>query len=200
VPWPDWSLRTAAFGGSLGGDTLSMSSRSSASWLERPGRTAAWLLNVAGENADGAVYGTVMIGVLLASEDARHEGYGATIGAAALVLAIYWLTHLYTRTLGQRLQKRESLNMKVLWHSCVHELPIIEGAFVPVLALLVAWAAGSTVATGVNIALWTVVASIVILEIAAGWRARLQPQRLWLQAGVGAVMGSAIIVLKLVLH
>lgn len=41
--------------------------------LERPRRAGSWLLGLAAENAGGAVYGTVMIGLLLAAEDARHD-------------------------------------------------------------------------------------------------------------------------------
>jgi len=43
-------------------------------------------------------------------------------------------------------------------------------------------------------------ASIVTLEVAAAWRAQLPPRDRWLQAGLGALVGLAIIALKLVLH
>jgi len=158
------------------------------------------LAGVASENAEGAVYGTVMVGVLLAAEDPRREGYPGTIEAAALVLVLYLLTHLYTHILGARLRTSEPLSMTLLRHGCVHELPIIEGALVPTLALLVAWAAGAHVTSGVTIALWTTVVTILVLEVTAGWRARLRLRRLWLQAGAGAIMGLAIIALKLILH
>jgi len=165
----------------------------------RLSRATRWLLTVAGGNAGDAVYGTVMVGVLLAAEDARHEGYGATIEAAAIVLAIYWLTSLYTHTLGMRLQKGEPLDAGLVWRSCVHELPLLEGALVPVVALLVARATGFGVTSGVTAALWATAASIVVLEVAAGWRSR-ERRGLWRQAVAGATMGLALIVLKLVLH
>jgi hypothetical protein len=168
--------------------------------LERPRRAGSLLLSLAAENAGGAVYGTIMIGLLLAAEDARRDGYPETIGAAAIVLALYWLMSFYTHTLGARLKTAEPLNRTLFWRSCVHELPIIEGAFVPVLALLVAWIAGASVTSGVTAAMWTAAISIVVLEFAAGWRAQLPLRGLWLQAGAGAVMGFAIIALKLVLH
>jgi hypothetical protein len=70
----------------------------------------------------------------------------------------------HTHTLGVRLRRRESLNAALVWRSCVHELPILEGALIPVLALLVAWAAGVGVADAVSAALWVTVASIVVLK------------------------------------
>jgi hypothetical protein len=157
------------------------------------------LLTVATANAGDAVYGAVMIGVLLAAEDARHVGYLATIEAAGIVLALYLLMHLYTYMLGLRLRSGETLNARLFWRGCVHELPILEGAVIPVAALLVAWAAGLAVTSGVSAALWTTVGVVVVLEVAAGWRSREQGV-LWLQALAGMGMGLALIGLKLLLH
>jgi MFS family permease len=165
----------------------------------RLSQATKWLLVVATENAGEAVYGALMIGVLLAAEDARHEGYGATIEAAALVLALYWLTRIYADTLGSRLGRRRRLDAALLWRSCVHELPILEGALIPTVALLVAWAAGFAVTSGVTAALWATVASIVVLELAAGWRSRGR-RGIWLEAVASATLGLALIALKLVLH
>jgi hypothetical protein len=158
------------------------------------------LLDVTTANAGGAVYGAMMVGVLLAAEDARHEGYPATIEAATIVLLLYWLTSLYSYALGVRLQRREPLNAGLLWHSCLHELPMIEGALVPVLVLLLTWAAGLTVATGATAALWAAAGTIVVLEVAAGWRSRQGPRDRWLQIGAGATIGLALVAVKLVLH
>ena len=177
-----------------------MSPRLTRVWLERRRRAVSRLLSVAAENAEGAVYGTVMIGVLLAAEDARRETYSEAIGAAALVLVIYWLTSFYADILGFRLQTHERLSVPLLWRAFVHEFPVIEGAVVPLLALLIAWAAGATVIGGVTVGLWTTVVSLVTLEVAAGWQAGVRSASLWLQAGAGAALGVAIVGLKLVLY
>jgi hypothetical protein len=162
------------------------------------GKPLARLVKVTVDNAGGAVYGTVMIGVLFAAEDSESVGYPDAVVAA--VIALYWLTELYSYTLGTRLRTGEPLSANALWRSCVHELPIVEGALLPLLVLLAAWAAGASVTTGVGIATWTAAASIVILEFAAGWRSRASPGRLLLQAGVGVAIGFAIVGLKLLLH
>ena len=157
-------------------------------------------MSAAAENAEGAVYGAVLVGVLFAAEDARRVGYPETVGAAAVVLALYWLTGLYAHNLGVRLQTRDSVNRRLFWRSCVHELTIIEGGFIPVLAVLVAWAAGASVTGGVRAAVWTTAVVIVSLEVVAGWRARLGPKRRWLQSSVGVVTGLAVIALQVILH
>ena len=163
-------------------------------------RALAWLAKVTLDNASGAVYGTVMLGVLLAAEDPVGVGYTDTIGAALVVLALYWLMHLYTYTLGIRLRTGEPLNTRVFWRSCLHELPVIEGALLPLVVLALSWVAGASVSTGVTIATWTAAAAILVLEFIAGWRSRLGLERLWLQAALGTLIGFAIIGLKLLLH
>ena len=163
-------------------------------------RALGWLAEVTLDNAGGAVYGAVMLGVLLAAEDPVDVGYTDTIGAALVVLALYWLTHLYTYTLGTRLRTGEPLNTRVFWRSCLHELPVLEGALLPLVVLLLSWAAGASVSTGVTIATWTAAIAIVVLEFIAGWRSRLGLERLWLQAVMGTLIGFAIIALKLLLH
>jgi len=157
-------------------------------------------LSLAAENVEGAVYGTVVIGVLFAAEDAPRVGYPETLEAAALVLALYWLTGFYAHELAIRVERREQLNLRRIWHTCLHELTIIEGGLIPVLALLVAWAAGASVTDGVAAALWTTAATIIALEVAAGWRARPGPKRLVVQVAAGVAMAFAIVALKLMLH
>jgi hypothetical protein len=142
----------------------------------------------------------MVIGVLLAAENARRVGYPDTIGAAVLVLALFWLVGIYAHDLGERLQKREQVNLRQVLRSCVHELTIVEGGFIPVVVLLVAWAAGVSVTHGVTAAVWTAAVGVIVLEVAAGWRARLRPRRFWLQACSGIVMGLAIVALNLLLH
>ena len=117
-----------------------------------------------------------------------------------IVLGALLAHELLTHALGERLQRRESLNTTLLWRSCIHELPVMEGALIPVLVLLVAWATGFTVDSGARVALWSAAVSIVVLEVVAGWRSRLSPRGLSLQAGAGAVMGLTLVGLKLVLH
>jgi hypothetical protein len=157
-------------------------------------------LSLAAENVEGAVHGTVVIGLLFAAEDARRVGYPETIGAAMLVLALFWLVEIYAYDLGDRLQRREPVNLRHVWRSCVHELTVVEGGFIPVLALLLAWAAGADVTDGVTAAVWTTAVTLIALEVAAGWRARDRPQRFWLQVCAGVAMGLAIVALKLMLH
>ena len=74
------------------------------------------------------------------------------------------------------------------------------GAAIPLLVLLLAWLIGAPQSSGVTAALWSVVVSLVLLELIAGLRARLGPWELALDIAVGAGLGLAILALKIVLH
>jgi hypothetical protein len=76
----------------------------------------------------------------------------------------------------------------------------IVGAAIPLAALLVCWIAGVRLTSAVAAALWTSAATIVIVEVVAGVRAKLAAAALMAQAAVGALFGLLVIALKLVLH
>lgn len=146
------------------------------------------------------MYGAVMIGVLFAAEDARHETYSDTIIASLIVLVLYWALSLYTHMLGDRLLTQESLSLDLIGRGCLHEIPIVEGAAGPVIVLAIAWAAGAPLTRGLRLATFATAISIVVLEIAAAWRVRPHGIAFWLRVAGGAVIGLAVVTLKVVLH
>lgn len=151
-------------------------------------------------NAEGAVYAALMIGVLLAAEDPGRETYAETIGATMIVLAFYWLTHMYTHVLGVRLRTHEPLAPNVIRRSLVHELPVIEGGVIPMFVLVLAWVLGASVSTGVLAAILATGASIIVLEVAAAWTVRPRDTGLWARAALGTVSGLGLVAVKVVLH
>ncbi len=161
-------------------------------------RVLDWLLP--GENPAGAVYGTITLGALLAAEDGLHDTYVETVGSVVLALLLYWLAHSYAELLGQRLATGGRLTARALGQALGRDWAIVRGTAAPLLALVVAWAAGADQQTAVTVALWTCVASLVALELLAGLRARARPGELALEMCVGAAMGLAVIALRAILH
>jgi hypothetical protein len=157
-----------------------------------------WL--VPSENPSGVVYGVIVIGALLAAESGRHEGYPDAIGSAAIAAALYWLAHAYASVLGRRLASGERLTARALARALAHDWALVRGAAIPLLALLVAWAAGAQQEAAVSAALWSAIASLVLFELIAGVRSRATPAELVLELAVGLAMGMAILVLKIILH
>ncbi|HLH13555.1 MAG TPA: hypothetical protein VKV16_02110 [Solirubrobacteraceae bacterium] len=152
------------------------------------------------ENPGGVVYGTLVIGALLAAEDGEHTSFLHTIASALVAAALYWLAHAYSELLAQRLSQRRRLTVEGLAGALAGDLAIVRGAALPLAALVLAWIAGASQHSAVSAALWLTVAVVLALEVLAGVRARAGARELALDACVGAALGVAIVALKILLH
>jgi hypothetical protein len=158
----------------------------------------SWL--VPGANPAGAVYGTIAIGALLAAEGGQRESYPETLEASVVALALYWLGHSYAELLGGRIERGGRLTARELGTALRRDWTIVRGAVAPLLALLLCWALGLRLETGVAVAVWTAAGSLVALELFAGLHARAQPAELLLEACVGVAMGVGVLALRVILH
>jgi len=160
-------------------------------------RAAGWI--VPPENPEGTVYGLLAIAALLAAESGRHESYVDTVLSAVVAAGLYWLLHAYATALGSRLAEREPLSAGMLARALAHDWALLRGAAIPLGALLLAWSGGAAQRTGVLIALWSAVISLLALELAAGVRSRLNGRELALQAAVGVSLGVGVLALRVLL-
>ena len=148
----------------------------------------------------GAIYGTLTVGTLLAVESARQETYLETLGAVLITLVLYWLAHSYAEFTSWRLRESNAVTLRDLGTALVEWASIPAGAVLPLVALLVAWAFGAALTTAVSAGIWTAVANLVLLELAAALRARRPVLELVLQTLLGTLLGVGIVVLRAVLH
>jgi hypothetical protein len=151
-------------------------------------------------NPARVVYGTIVVAVLLAAESAERETYAETVIAVVVALLLYWFAHAYAESAAERIAERARLTVEELVRSMVHESPIMLGAAVPLLPLLIWWAVGASLTGAVSAAIWTSAGIIVVFELVAGLRAHLTGKELVVQIAVGAALGLLVIVLKLLLH
>jgi hypothetical protein len=159
---------------------------------------AGWV--VPHHNPAGAVYGLIAIGALLAAESGLRDTYPETVGSAAIAVVLYWFAHSYSDVLGLRLAEKQRLSWEELWATFTRDWSIATGSSLPLLALLVAWAAGASQSTALTAAVWTVVISLIAFELAAGIRSRAKAPELMLEALAGTAMGLAILALRVLLH
>ena len=159
---------------------------------------ADWL--VPPENPSRVILGVIVTGALLAAESGVHDTYLDTFLSGVVAAALYWLAHAYADVLGRRLHDRQRLTAGALWHSLAREWAVVRGAGIPLLALLIAAAAGADRETGVTIAVWSAAISLATLELVAAARAGGSRGELAVEAAIGVAMGLAIIVLKALVH
>jgi len=147
-----------------------------------------------------AIYGTMTVGALLAAESAEFETYLKTVISVLITLVIYWLAHSYAEFASERLKEREPLRLGVLGRIMVTQVPILFGAAIPLVAVLVLWAANASLSTAVTAAVWTSAVVVMLIEVMAGVRAERTGRELTFQTLFGGLLGLLIIVLRLTLH
>jgi hypothetical protein len=151
-------------------------------------------------NPGGLVYGTILVATLLAAESPKRETYLKTVGAVVIALIVYWLSITYAELTGERIRDEEPFKPAAFAQAAANELPVIYGALGPLLALVVCWAAGAELSTGVSVAIWTSVAMIIATEVVLGVRAELTGKQLVVQTGMGALLGLFVVALRVLLH
>jgi hypothetical protein len=151
-------------------------------------------------NPAGVIYGVLAIATVIAAESTRRETFGALLGASLITMALYWLAHAYAQHLGSRLRKAADWTLHEVVVSLAHEAAILEGAVLPVLALVSAWFAGASTNTGVNVALWCAGVELVAIEVVAALRRRQRLRYMMVEISIGITMGIGITGIRLLLH
>jgi hypothetical protein len=152
------------------------------------------------ENPSGLIYGTIAVGAVLAAQSTRRDTFPDTVGATVIVLGLYWIAHTYARVTGDRLRTRQALTARAFRRSLGREATIMKGAVLPVAVLLVLWAAGVSLNTGVTAALWTSAVALALFETVTALRGHLGRVQTAVQVLVGSVLGAGILVVRLLLH
>jgi hypothetical protein len=151
-------------------------------------------------NPAGLVYGTIAVGALLAAESVRRETYVKTVAAVVVTLILYWLAYSYAEFTARRLREHGRFTLDGLARCAAHELSVLIGAALPLLVVLVLWAAGSGLSVAITAAIWTSAATIVTIEAVIGVRAQLQGRDVLRQIAMGALLGLLVIALRVILH
>jgi hypothetical protein len=138
------------------------------------------------DNAAGVVYGIILVATLLSAESAAQETYLKTAAGVVAAIVTYWIALAYARFTGERLQHGTRAKVEDMATAALHELTVLYGAArpVPFAALIAFWIGGASLNTAIII----------------GVRAGLKGTALVGQAAVGAVLGSLVLVLRLLLH
>jgi hypothetical protein len=146
------------------------------------------------------VYGTVTVGAVLDAEGIKTETFAETIVGVALAMVLLWLAHSYAQITGHRFEKGEQLTPRTILQHMADEAPILAGAVVPLLTVIIWTATGSNLSEALSAGIWADVAMIVVINLVAAVISELSGVALVVQTVVGVVLGIGVIVVKLIFH
>jgi hypothetical protein len=146
------------------------------------------------------VYGALIVGAVLDAESQKQETFKETVAGVCITIVLLWLAHAYAQIMGQRLAKGQHLSFKLVGDQMAHEFSILTGAAVPLVVVLIWWAAGSGLDGALSAGVWTAAITIVAANVIAGVRAKLSGTDVVFQTAIGAFLGLGILALKLIYH
>jgi hypothetical protein len=146
------------------------------------------------------VYGTMVVGTIMDAEGIKTETFSETILGVALAMVLLWLAHSYAALTGHRLLKGEHLTPKLLLEHLEHESPILLGAVIPLLTVIIWSATGASLSESLSAGIWADVAMIVVINLVAAVVSELRGKDLIIQTSVGVFLGLGIVFVKLIFH
>lgn len=148
---------------------------------------------------EGVLTGTVVCAAAIAYSAGHVESTTQLCIAIFGTVIVYWLAHLHARTLGFSVTHGHhplvSLRLAVL-----ETWPIAGASVLPILILLVADVAGTTLRTAAWTALIATIALLTTYSYLAGVRSGLSTWGRVGSAAVGAGIGILVALLKVALH
>jgi hypothetical protein len=163
----------------------------------RPGNAHRWASRLDGGSL---LYGTIVAAAALAVGAGRGETAFGMDEAMVTTLIVYWLAHVYTKTVSERRPGSATPLHRLLRHAAREEAPILLGGL-PAIILTTALALA-------HAALWPTVLAVLCLTIVvlvlegalAGMNAGVRGWRLTAEAAGAAVMGAILAGLLVSLH
>jgi len=150
-------------------------------------------------NAAGWLYGAVITASLFTLAGAHPAEYPRILLVVLLTLVMYWLAHVYTRVIADRLADPSAALGTRIREALHHELSILVGSVPAVVAYIVFVALGLT-AYATWAALWVSVLLLGVVGFRIGRQAGGSFGRLVLETVGCAMLGVVMIGLKTVLH
>lgn len=159
--------------------------------------------NQEAERATGVarlLYGALVAGAAVAVSAGSGDTPAQIAIATVVSLIVYWLAHVYSAVLGERIAFPGARLRERLGHAIGHETPIIFGGLPTVVVFAVAVLAGA----GTSLAAWLGLAGSVSMLAGAGAiaarRAGVSGLGLAAEAASAAVLGGMVAALKILVH
>jgi hypothetical protein len=150
--------------------------------------------NVGRRRAAG-IYGAIITAAILAAVGG-HLPTVALVVSVVVTLVVYWLAEEYAELLGEQIAGGRLPSRAYIGAALQATWPMVSASYLPLLALLLARAAGASANLAANVGL---IAAVLLLTAHGWWAARaaqLHGRPLLVATSVAALLGLAMIALK----
>jgi hypothetical protein len=152
------------------------------------------------EQLAGGIYGTVVVAGLLAATGADSDPVvWPTALWVVVTVVVFWLAHSWARTMARRATGLAD-RRREMRESLVRHWPLVQSAFPPIIAMLIARALGASDETAILIAGCSCIVLLAAWGVAVGRQEHESLGRIVATAAGSAFLGALMVLLKVVIH
>ena len=160
-------------------------------------RAAGWFTST---DPAGLLYGAIVSAAVLATVSAHADGSTFVGVATALVLVVYWMSHVYIDTLSRQFDGDRRHFMLRLRTASAHESSVLKGGAPAIVVYVGASLAGAEVDSAAAIAVYFTVFLLAGVGYLGAYQAGLRGRAMLLEVAGAASFGLLIVGAKTLLH
>ena len=146
------------------------------------------------------VYGAVISASVLATVSAHADDFSYVALAAALVLAVYWMAHVYVQAQSGVIGGDTRHILHRIGGAAARESAVLKGGIPAILVYLLGKLVGLETGTAAEVAVYFSVALLVTVGYLAGKRVGMSGRAAVVDAAVAGLFGVVLIVAKALIH
>jgi hypothetical protein len=148
-----------------------------------------------GRRRAAGIYGAIITAAILDTAGG-HVSTTALVVAVVVTLLVYWIAEEYAEVLGEQAAGGHLPSRASIRGALVSTWPMVSASYLPLLAVVVAAAAGASALTAANAGLVVAVVLLTVHGWLAGRSAQLQGWKLLWATSIAAGLGLVMILLK----
>lgn len=160
-------------------------------------QAAHWLAHT---DPAGLLYGAIVSAAVLATVSAHAEGSTFVGVATALVLVVYWMSHVYIETLSRQFDGDRRQFLPRLRAASAHESSVLKGGLPAILVYVGASLAGAGISSAAATAVYFTVVLLAGVGYLGAHQAGVRGGALLLEVAGAASFGVLIVGAKTLLH
>jgi hypothetical protein len=144
----------------------------------------------------GGIYGTIVTAAIMATAGSQLRAAGE-VAAVLITLTVYWIAHEYADLLGSHIAGGRLPAWRDIRGALTASWTMVSASYLPLIVLLAATAAGAAATDAASAGLAAAALGLILYALAAGRAAALGRRPQILIAASAAVLGLAMIALKI---
>jgi len=162
---------------------------------EGDGRRPSPPAKISGRRRAASIYGAIITAAIIAAVGGKLSTVALVI-AVVVTLLVYWVAEEYAEVLGEQAEGGRLPTWTSIRGMLTSTWPMVSASYAPLIALVLARAAGASALTAANVGLVLAVLLLTFHGWSAGRAAGLHGRQLFFSTSVAAMLGIVMILLK----